>query len=202
MLTDLTGVVVTHLSAAVHAGNSDPAAPILRVRAGSDRGVVQGSIATARGEQLVGRVVSIGARSCVVLPITSRAGGPLRGTVILDDAQLSGLACTLEPVGDGTLRGPVEDRRDGATGRAILPEPGALVRLDDPERWPPHARMLVLGRVERVEPSPDQPLRRVLIVRPLHERLDRLRRVGLRIPGNPDAPSQPRSGAAPSEATP
>jgi len=53
---------------------------------------------------------------------------------------------------------------------------GQTVRLDDPT-WPKAARMLVLGRVERVEPSPDQPLRRVITIRPTVAGLDRLSEV-------------------------
>lgn len=88
----------------------------------------------------------------------------------------------LDPVGDGTLRGPVEIQ-DGAQPEL---KPGTIVRLADPDRWPLHAQMLVVGIVERVYPSPDQPLRSNIVVRPTLE-LERVSNVVLRVAEESDA---------------
>lgn len=169
------------LQAGVFGYATEARSPVLRVQAGSRQGVTPQSFAIAPGLQVVGRVVASAERTCTLKPITARGGEALAGVVILSQGNPDGLRCTLSPTGEGTLRGPVEDRRDPATSGAIEPVVGQTVRLDDPT-WPKAARMLVLGRVERVEPSPDQPLRRVITVRPTVAGLDRLSEVVLWTP--------------------
>lgn len=167
-------LVVQQLSASVTGAGGDLSSSLLHVRAGEKHGVTINTVATAPGLQLLGRVVQVSARTCQVQPITSKAAGPIRARVMLDDDAGSGLECLLSPSADNTLRGPVED------ARGIEPSPGQIVRLADSDRWPASAQMLLVGRVESVEPDPNQPLRKVVIVRP-SLKLDRVSEVVLRI---------------------
>lgn len=169
------------LQAGVFGYGTEARSPVLRVQAGSAQGVSPQSFAIAPGLQIVGRVVASAQRTCTLKPITARGAETLAGMVILAEGNPDGLRCTLSPTGEGTLRGPVEDRRDPTTSAAIEPVIGQTVRLDDPT-WPKAARMLVLGRVERIEPSPDQPLRKIVTVRPIVAGLDRLSEVVLWTP--------------------
>lgn len=158
------------------------ASPILlKVQAGSKQGVGPSTIALAPGLQLVGRVTSAAERTCMVQIITGKGSQPLSAMVMIRDDSPDGLRCTLTAVGDGTLRGPVEDRRDPATGAAIHPAVGQVVRLDD-ATWSQSARMWLVGRVERVEDNPDQPLRKIITVRPSVDQMDRLSEVILWVP--------------------
>ncbi len=157
--------------------SSDLGAGTLFVRAGSREGVSLDSVATASGVQVVGRVVEVSERMCSVLPITARSQGSIRAIVFTGADVSTGLECTLEPTGEGTLRGPVEDRRDPGTAMPIEPKAGQVVRLADPGRWPAWAQMMSLGTVESVEASPDQPLRKLIVVRPTVERVERVSEV-------------------------
>jgi hypothetical protein len=128
--------------------------------------------------QLLGKVVSCDERTSDVLPFNAKPAGPIQGMVMIDNS-VNGLTCNLEPTGDGTLKGPVEDRRDAA-GAAVEPRIGQLVRLHDPARWPQSAQMLILGKVAAIDASPQGPLRRIITVVPTVERLDRVAEVVLR----------------------
>jgi len=172
----------------------------LRVRAGTTEGISSSSVAVIRGVNLVGRVRETLPRTSLVLPITERAAGQIQGVVMLDDNTL-GPTVLLEPTGDGSLAGRVGEFRETlaiTTPRQDQPQPdqpdtasipsrtapdqliGALVRLSDAS-WPESAQMLVIGRIERAGPMPDQPLRTVVTVTPLF-RLDRAAEVTLRCP--------------------
>lgn len=169
---------VRQVFAPVFASTSDLAGNLLRVRAGTREGVEQNTVATASGMQLLGKVISVSDRTCDILPFNAGSAGPIQGMIIIDDT-VNGLTCNLEPVGDGSLKGPVEDRRD-STGLAIEPRIGQLVRLHDPGRWPQSAQMLILGRIASLDSSPQGPLRRIITVVPTVERLDRVAEVVLR----------------------
>ncbi len=173
--------------------SGDLADPLLVVRAGRNQGVDTHSIAMAYGLQLLGRVVSAGDRTATVAPITSKAAGGLTAVIMLDpNNPATGLACTLTPTGDGTLAGDVEDRRDPESGAVIEPKVGDEVRLRDPAHWPRTAQMLLVGKVESVEPSPKQPLRKIVTVRPTVKNLERVSEVVLRI--LPDGPGEAKGG--------
>ncbi|GJQ29864.1 MAG: hypothetical protein HBSAPP03_17480 [Phycisphaerae bacterium] len=173
------------LRAPVH-GLSASSPPTLRVGAGTRQGISRDTVALAPGLQLVGRVIDAGDNTALVLPITGK-GGPVLAAIITPEANApAGLRCTLSAVGDGTLRGPVEDKRSPG-GEVIVPIVGQTVRLDDPA-WPETARMLLLGRVEAVDPSPGQPLRKVVTVRPLVANLERLGDVMLWTPDDGGTP--------------
>ncbi len=174
-------LAVQQISASVTGSSGDLAAALLHVRAGEKQGVTINTVATAPGLQLLGRVVQVSARTCQVQPITSKSSGTIRGKLMLDEDTGAGLECLLTPGPDGTLRGPVED------ARGIEPTPGLIVRLADTDRWPASAQMLLLGKVESVEPDPNQPLRKTVTVRPTLK-LERVSEVVLRIsPESPDS---------------
>ncbi len=170
---------VRQVYAPVVGAAGDAGAGLLTVKAGARHGVDANSIATGVGMQLVGRVTSVGDRTSTVLPITS-GDEQLLAVVFVEGAGSEGLACRLRPRGDGTLRGPVEDRRDVQTAGVIAPKVGDEVRLADPERWPRVAQMVLIGRVEKIESAPEQALRKIITVRPTIERLDRVAQVIIR----------------------
>lgn len=189
-------IALRQLTAPVVSVSSDLTSGVLRVRAGEFHGVDRNTVAVASGLQLLGRAISATSRQCLVQPITSKSAGAIRGRVMLDDAEVR-LLCQLEPVGDGTLRGPVfrpehesVPESNGSTPDAKAPEPaiGQTVRLDDDaQRWPTHAQLLIIGRIERVDPNPDMPLRKIITVRPTLT-LDRVSEVVLRISADADEP--------------
>jgi cell shape-determining protein MreC len=193
-------LAIQQITVSVIGSASDVVQGQLTVRAGRRQGVDVNTVATALGLQLVGRVTAVGTLTCTIAPITTKAAGTLRAVISIDDTA-SGLGCTLAATGDGTLSGDVEDRRD-AKGLAIEPKVGQEVRLSDPSHWPRTAQMLLIGHVEKVEPSPKQPLRRVVTVRPTLDNIERVSEVVLRIspePATPDvpvptAPKRPASG--------
>ncbi len=151
---------------------------LLIIRAGTGEGVHKGTVVAAQSVQVIGRVSDADARTSRVLPITARSAPRVAGVVILDDEVGRRASCLLEPVGDGTLRGEVSPPDDGRADELAI---GQTVRLLD-EQWPRHAQMLVIGEIERIEPSPTQPLRRLITVRP---RVDarRVSEVIVRLPG-------------------
>jgi hypothetical protein len=138
------------------------AGEMLVVRTGTEEGVHRGAVITAQSVQLVGRVSDADRLTSTVLPITARGAMKILGVVVLDEESGRRATCVLEPAGDGTLVGEVSPPEDG---RADEIQVGQAVRLFD-EQWPRHAQMLVIGAIERVEPSPAQPLRRQITVRP------------------------------------
>lgn len=174
------GLGVRQLAAPVIGAGSDLASRLLAVRVPRDSAITTGtSIAVAEGVQLVGRVDSLRGPIAQIRPITAESAGRIEAVIMLGDAHdAPRLLCSLTPVGDGTLRGPVED--PGAPTPGLEPAPGQRVRLAD-RAWPESAQQLLVGVVERVEPNPAQPLRRMVVVRPIAD-LARLSEVVLRIP--------------------
>lgn len=153
----------------------------LLIRAGTGLGVHQNDVVAVEGVQLFGSVRDTSAKESWVLPITAKAQGRIEGQVMIEDGR--GVACLLEALGDGTLRGDVKyDESDPQAAAAVAV--GQTVRLDDGQ-WPASAQMLVLGLVESVEPAPDSPLRPVIVVRPLVT-LERVTEVIVRISSMPD----------------
>ncbi|GMV25020.1 MAG: hypothetical protein AMXMBFR58_10510 [Phycisphaerae bacterium] len=197
----LNDLPVRQMHASVIATSSDLTSHLLRIKAGTAQGVEVNSVATVKGLQLLGRVVNADRRTCEIQPITSPAAGQIRGVVMLSD-MIRGPECLLEPRGDGTLVGPVEDLRQWPPG-IVLPEgtqPGDPVRvkvrqtvqLFDPS-WPKSSQMLTIGVIEEVQPAPDQPLRQVITVRPTL-RLERVSEVVLRYSAADEADGGERAG--------
>lgn len=172
---------VDQLAASVTGTGSDVGSPVLFVRAGATQGVDIGSVATVQFVHLLGRVTGVRPRAATILPITSPASGAL-DAVVLTAGVAGGLRAQLKPAGDGTLVGDVEDKVDVGTQQAHEPKAGDEVRLADPTRWPMHAQMLIVGKVERVEASPRQPLRKTIVVRPMVGDLMRVSELVLQIP--------------------
>jgi hypothetical protein len=168
------------LAAPVIGGSSDLSSGLLALRVERDRGITPGTtIAVVEGVQLLGRVDSVRGWVPMVRPITDRAAGRIEALVVLGDPRdPARLLCSLTPAGDGTLSGPVAD--PSALPAGVSLEAGQVVRLADPS-WPASAQQLVIGFIERIEPNPEQPLRRMIVVRPAVD-LARVSEVVLRIP--------------------
>jgi cell shape-determining protein MreC len=181
------GVRVDPLVRPVIADSSDISSGIVRIRAGTSDNVTTGTVATVRGEHLVGRVVTVNAKTCLVQPITTKSAGAL-GVIVLIDTPgqpTRALQAVLRPVGDGTLAGDLKYELDPATMTAVSPRPGNNVRLRDDESWPSAAQNLLVGTVESVAPSPTDPNRQRIIVRPRIARLDRVGEVMLLVTAEP-----------------
>jgi hypothetical protein len=179
---------VRQVPATIIGASSDPTSGLLTARAGTRDGVEVGAVAVAPGLQVVGKVVAATERTSTIRPITSRGADPLACFVVTNESTRDGLRCTLSPGGEGSLRGPVVDRRDPATGEAVQPAIDMPVRLDD-AGWPAHLRLLlVVGRVAEVGPSPDQPLRRHVVVRPTIADLERVTDVTIWVAPRAEAP--------------
>ncbi|MCA9279700.1 MAG: hypothetical protein H6815_09895 [Phycisphaeraceae bacterium] len=149
----------TLLTAQVTHRPSDLTSKLLGVRAGTTAGVKKSSVATERGVRLVGRVVQTSPRQSWVLPITDKASGIIRGSVIYDNGAT--VFCDLTPTGAGTLRGKMWE----LPGDLEPPTGGELVRLSDPQ-WPAHSRMLEIGTIIKVESDPNSALRQIITVEP------------------------------------
>lgn len=138
----------------------------LLVRSGGHERISRSTVAVVNAVQLCGRVVEANDRTALVLPITAKDAPPLLGNVMLDDTGLNTARCMLSPIGKGLLEGDVTRPVADDTGiPAATIEIGMEVRLLD-DQWPRHAQMLLIGTIERVAPSPDQPLRQKITVRP------------------------------------
>ncbi|MEQ8850377.1 MAG: hypothetical protein RIB32_01185 [Phycisphaerales bacterium] len=158
---------------------------LLLVRAGTAQGLTPDAVATVDGVQLLGALERADHRTCRVRPITHRGTPSLRAAIMLDEFAATTLDCLLTPTGDGALRGDVMSAGDAPPEIAE----GATVRLRD-DAWPEHAQMLIVGTVERVEPHKDDPLRRVVTVRPTVP-LSSARDVVFRVPSNSDRGATP-----------
>lgn len=182
------------IEAPVIGTGSDPDTGMLTIKAGAAQGVNTDAVGLAPGLQLMGRVVRVSDRTCTLRLITAKGGESITAMVMLQENVPDGLKCTLTPVGDGSLRGPVSDRRDPGTNAPIEPQPGQTVRLDD-TAWPRASQMLKLGVVESVEPNPNQPLRRIITVRPTVLELERVSDVMLCTPTSPAGQGESTGGA-------
>lgn len=168
------------LAAPVIGGSSDLSSGLLALRVERGSGITPGTtIAVVQGVQLLGRVDSVRGWVPMVRPITDRSAGRIEALVVLGDpTDPARLLCSLTPRGDGTLSGPVADSGDLPAGVALAT--GQVVRLADLS-WPASAQQLVLGFIEGIEANPEQPLRRMIVVRPTVD-LSRVSEVVLRIP--------------------
>lgn len=167
------------ITASVIAGTTDPTGTLLRVRAGRRDGIEAGSVAAARGQHLLGRIVNVEEAACDVLPITDRNADTIE--VITDgDGEGAGLRFDLTPVGDGTLRGPGRYVTEGVEQTPRMASVGQQVRLSD-EGWAAH-NGLIVGEIVAVEASEQSPLRQVVTVRPIID-TRRVSGVVVRVPG-------------------
>ena len=138
----------------------------LLVRSGGHERVSRSTVVVVNAVQLCGRVVETDDRTAMVLPITAKDAPPLLGNVMLDDTGTHTARCMLAPIGKGLLEGDVTQPPAGELGEETTPiRVGMEVRLLD-DQWPRHAQMLLIGTIESVTPSPNQPLRQRITVRP------------------------------------
>ena len=152
----------------------DPREGIIVAGRGERDGVLEGqTVAVARGVHLVGRVVSVSARSSRIIPITHPRAGLINAMVMTDDPT-SGYAAQLIPMGDGVLTGELVAEAEGV-------EVGQTVRLAD-DAWPASSQMVVIGLVESVGRKDN--LRVTVTVRPEFN-VARVSEVVLRIPTAP-----------------
>jgi hypothetical protein len=202
VLRGMNASPVELLPASIVGVSADTARPTLTLRAGTSEGVEAGCVVTllANPGQLVGLVKTTRAKTSTIAPITTFGAGELEVAIIPAGAGAASdpatwLRARIAPVGDGTLKGDLEDRKD-ATGKRIEPKQGDEVRLIDGPGWPSSARMLVVGSVRATGPSPRQPLRLVVTVEPTIKELTRVREVMVRLPlsnvARPDAAKEPR----------
>lgn len=193
------GVRVDPLVRSVIADGGDLSSGIVKVRAGTSDGVTTGTVATVRGEHLVGRVVTVNGKTCMVQPITTKSAGAL-GVVVLvtmPGQPTRGLLGALKPVGDGTLAGDVKYELDPTTMAPVTPRVGDNVRLRDDESWPSAAQNLLVGTVESIAPSPSDPNRQRIVVKPRIARLDRVGEVMLLVTAEPGSVPGGGSGGTP-----
>lgn len=150
------------------------------VRSGSIEGLTRGSVVVVDAVQLLGKVTRVEAKTCTVLPITARSSGQIQAAVLLDDYgdEDKRAICLLTPMGDGTLRGEVAGTAGDANTSIKI---GQEVRLLD-SQWPPHAQMLLVGTVQRIEHNDAQPLRQRILVVPTVKDLRRVPEVIFRLP--------------------
>ena len=168
-------LAVRQITAPVIGFGADLSGGLMTVRAGRQEGVDTNAVVVVRGVYLVGRVQKAEERTCSVLPITDPAFARMfksqkfSGVIMLDD-QRRGPAWQLESIEDGKLIGKVWDIKgsDGvaAGGERPMILPDMLVRLAD-DKWPASAQMLVIGRIERVEPIANDRL--VVTIKPLQD---------------------------------
>ena len=183
---------VRQITAPVIGFGADLSGGIVTVRAGKAERVSVNDVVAVRGVYLMGRVVRVEERTCGVKPITQKGFGKFDGVIMLDDQHL-GPECQLEAAGDGTLIGKVKYTGEIGT-TAELPQitSGMTVRLSDKE-WPPSAKMLVVGTITRVEPSPSQSQRLLVTVEPL-QNLAHTSEVIVRIPESATASAEEGKG--------
>jgi hypothetical protein len=205
---------VRQIAAPVIGFGTDLNGGLLTVRAGSRDGVEANAVVVVRGVYLLGMVLRAEERTSTVMPITEPSFSTMfkgqkkfLGAVMLDE-QHAGPTWKLDTISAGSMVGRVFYDNDpdvgppgspGSTGSTadrapILPD--MLVRLRDPA-WPSSAQMLVIGRIERVDPGSNN--RPIVTVRPLQD-LGHVSEVLIRVPDSAGAPSQPQ--AAPPAAKP
>ncbi|QQS09621.1 MAG: hypothetical protein IPK69_03095 [Phycisphaerales bacterium] len=176
------GLNVRSIRASVYGSALDVPGGGLRVRAGTTLGVDRDTVAVGPRLQIIGRVVELQARTCVVRPITAKSSEKIGGEVIveIDGTKTESLRCALVAVGNNRLRGDIVDTKADASGKTLEPKVGQTVRLMD-FGWPRSAQRLVLGTIVSVEPSPNQLGRVSVVVEPLVVPLDRVSEVTLRV---------------------
>lgn len=159
-------VKVRQLPAVAVIGPGGDSNSLVTIKAGRDQGVDESSVVVVRGVHLVGRVRSLADSRSAILPITDRATGLIDAVITSDDLRFIA-ECQLEPDGKGLLLGKIKDQTDPNAGVApvAMISPGMSVRVKDAS-WPAASQMLILGKVERVEPLPEMALRSRVIVRP------------------------------------
>lgn len=172
-VTDPSFRPVTAYRVAESLGRSD----LFKVSLGSLSGVRVGSLAYYQGYQLLGRVSAVSPRSATITPITSKDFGPVSALVIAQDGVFEhAMACTLDPVGDGTLTSEIG--KDEASQQSPV-RVGQRVVYRDPDLRQLNTGPLI-GIIEKVEPN-KAPLFVTITVRP-ESNLDDVSEIDLKLP--------------------
>jgi cell shape-determining protein MreC len=174
--------VATHsMIANITGGNQRAPWDAVEVNRGARHGVAGGTIALYGGVHLVGRITGVSPLRSELLPLPSRATGPINARLLPAGGHeravvpmTAGELVQLEPRGDGTLIAHVRIEHSVANGDVL--------RLDD-HTWPPAAQAMIIGQVASIERNDRQPLMRVIVVRPRFH-VHQLRAVALRIEGD------------------
>jgi len=164
---------IAPVAAPVIGMSSDPTAPRLIVRAGTNKGVTINTVAAVQGVHLCGRVVDASPSTSYVQLTTDRKMRMFQGAVFLDE-QGNSARCNLAPVGARKLQGRLA-LPAGYTDSVV----GKRVYLSDPT-WPGAAQGLIVGRITEAFPSPLEPLWLIATVEPEID-LSRISRVTLRV---------------------
>ncbi len=169
------------LTTSVIAGTTDPTGRLLRLRSGRRDGIEPGSVASVRGQHLLGRIVNLDDAMCDVLPITDQNAETLMVQIYEEDGTKTELFFDLTPTGEGTLKGPGRYVTEGLEQTPRVAEIGQIAKLSD-ENWVGHEGLIV-GTITAVEPSPQSPLRQVVTVTPIVD-TRRVSSVVVRVPGS------------------
>jgi hypothetical protein len=154
-------------SASVVGRSADPAASTVHLDIGSIEGVAP-FMAVVDGGHLLGRVVQAGKTTSSVAPLAALADIQLEVVFTPPDLPEIGLppersrTCLLRPAG--------RDRFIEEVDKAMPVDVGDFARLSDRAgdgAWPAAAQGMIIGRVARVEPHPEDPLRKRVEVRPV-----------------------------------
>ena len=140
-------------------------------------GIEPGSVATARGQHLLGRIVNLDDAMCDILPITDRNADTIE---VITTGEGAGLRFDLTPEDNGTLKGPGRYVTEGLEQTPRTAQVGQQVALAD-ENWRGNEGLIV-GEIIEVEASPEMPLRQVITVRPIID-TRRVSSVVIRVPG-------------------
>lgn len=186
-----TDTAIRPVPAQVIGGSSDPSGGLLEIRAGTNHGVEKNAVVTVDGIQLLGLVERAASRTSWVRLITDGSFGKIGARILIDETTL-GPECQLSATGDGRFRGMVAYRSDPQSPEQAPAEIGQEVRLDEPT-WPKNARMLLIGRIEAIEPAPDGLLRQIITVRPT-VRLERVGEAVVRVVTDPATDPEPATG--------
>lgn len=195
-------LAVKQMTVPVIGFGADTSGGLLAVRAGRRDGVSVSNVVAIRGVHLLGRVVRVDERTCAVLPITRMSRGDAIGGVVMLSDETLGPTVVLKTVDGmgGVLRGLVEYLADpSGVAPPVAITPDMIVRLRDSDgRWPQSSQMLIIGKIEKAEPSPEIPTRTVITVRPLHD-IERASEVMIRVP---DAEESTRGADSPTGGKP
>ena len=152
--------------AAVIGAGSDISAATLQINQGSRDGMRIGMPAVD-GANLIGRIIQTGPTSSAIEPITAE-GNLLE--VVLTPPRLSTRGRPWTPRQTALLEAQGRRLLTAVVDRELPIEPGYYARLEDedgPSGWPVSVQGRIVGRVVRIEPLPDDPLRKRIIVRPM-----------------------------------
>lgn len=147
-----------------HSG--DPASRTYHLDLGSTHGVRPGAPVVVRAN-LLGRIIGAQPGTSVLRPITA---GDQKLEVLFAPPRLPADGLPADRRETGLIEVQGSSRLVGKIPRSMPVEPGDYARLSDsggPEGWPRSVQGMIVGRVDAVEPVPDDPLRKRVTVVPL-----------------------------------